>query len=135
MPAIMEQMCMEVVDGESGEFNWEVLDEPPPEEEDEMGELDALLTSWEPAEPSHQSKDKGKGKPTVEVVKVEGSLESGKAKGQNRGQKRKAEVAGEEGKEAKRNGEGSKTAGAKKAKTQAQGNSAGPAPAHNNEDA
>ena len=69
MPAIMECLCMEVVEGKPGEFNWEVLDEPPLEKGDEMKELNALLTTWEPIKPSHQSKDKGKGKPTVEAVK------------------------------------------------------------------
>ena len=78
MPAIMERVCMEVVDTEAGVFNWEVLDEPVAEQEDEIEALNALLMSWEPAQ---LSKDKGKAKATVDVVKAEGSLESGKAKG------------------------------------------------------
>ncbi|EDR03712.1 uncharacterized protein LACBIDRAFT_331217 [Laccaria bicolor S238N-H82] len=104
MPAIMECVCMEIVDTNVGQFAWEVLDEPEPEQEDEIDEIDALLMSWEPPQPS---KDKGKAKATVDIVKVErnsesgkmkgeGSSESGKMKGQSRRQKRKAEVAAEE---------------------------------------
>ena len=68
MPAIMERVCVEVVEGVPGKFNWEVLDEPAPENDDEMEELNALLTSWVPSEPTHQSKDKGKGKLSTVVL-------------------------------------------------------------------
>ena len=128
MPAIMERVCMEVVDTEAGVFNWEVLDEPVAEQEDEIEALNALLMSWEPAQPS---KDKGKAKATVNVVKAEGSSESGKAKGRNRGQKRKAEVPLEEEKMVNPE-EGSNVRG-KKAKMQSGGNMAGPAPPHDDD--
>ena len=130
MPAIMERVCMEIVGTEPGDFNWEVLDEPASEQEDEMEELDALLMSWEEAQPF---KDKGKAKATVDVVKAEGSLESGKAKGGKRGQKRKAEVSVEEEKTVNPQEEGSNVRG-KKVKMQSGGNMAGPAPRHENND-
>ena len=62
MPAIMEHMCMEIVGTKPGDFNWERLDEPASEQEDEMEELDAPVMSYEEAQPS---KDKGKAKVTV----------------------------------------------------------------------
>jgi hypothetical protein len=79
MPPIMEGICEGVLESEPGEFNWEVLEEPSPEQEDEMEELNALLSTWVPTEPS-VSKEK-------EVVKVEGGLEAGKLKSRSRGQK------------------------------------------------
>ncbi|EDR00202.1 uncharacterized protein LACBIDRAFT_334323 [Laccaria bicolor S238N-H82] len=107
MPAIMEHVCMEIVDTNARQFAWEVLDEPEPEQEDEMEEIDALLMSWEPPEPS---RDKGKAKATVDVVKAERSSESGKMKGEGSselgkkgrswGQKRKEEEVMENPEEA-----------------------------------
>ena len=66
---------------------------------------------------------------------MEGSSESGKAKSGSRGQKRKVEVVGEEEKEVTVNPGGAKNGQAKKAKTQPGGNSAGPAPSHDDENA
>ena len=140
MPAIMERVCVEVVEGVPGKFNWEVLDELAPENDDEMEELNALLTSWVPSEPTHQSKDKGKGKPkgkgkaAVENVKVESGLDAGKAKSRSRGQKRKAEVSGEEGKEATVNPEEVTNVRGKKARTKSAQSSREPASAHDDED-
>jgi hypothetical protein len=143
MPAIMERVCVEIVDTKAGEFDWEVLDEPAPQQEDEMEGINALLMSWEPPQPS---KDNGKAKATVDAVKVErssepgkakgeGSSESGKMKGRSRGQKRKAEVAVEE-EEVVNPEQGTSTRG-KKARMQSGGSggsSAGRAPAQDEED-
>jgi len=64
----MECVCVEIMDTKAGEFDWEVLDEPAPQQEDEMEEINALLMSWEPPQ---LSKDNGKAKATVDAVEVE----------------------------------------------------------------
>ncbi|EDQ99305.1 uncharacterized protein LACBIDRAFT_316706 [Laccaria bicolor S238N-H82] len=124
LPPLMDRVCEEVLGSKSGEFNWQVLEDPSPEPADEFEELDVLMSEWLSAQPS-DPKGKGKAKETSEIAKPGGGSETGKPKGKGHGQKRKADVSVEEGKDVVRG---------KKVKIQAGGSEAGPAPPRDDDD-
>ncbi|EDR00041.1 uncharacterized protein LACBIDRAFT_314933 [Laccaria bicolor S238N-H82] len=124
LPPLMDRICEEVLGSKSREFNWQVLEDPSPEPADEFEELDVLMSEWLSAEPS-DPKGKGKAKETSEIAKPGGGSETGKPKGKGHGQKHKADVSVEEGKDVVQG---------KKVKIQAGGSEAGPALPHDDND-